>query len=81
VKLTIHLHLMPKLMRGVIPPLPQYIRLHGVEIAGNILTLNIINSMEQSPSCEADSHSASQEILSYLWSPKVHYHAQKRAAR
>jgi alanine dehydrogenase len=30
--------------------------------------------MEQSPSCEADSHSASQEIPRYLWKPKVHYH-------
>jgi hypothetical protein len=29
--------------------------------------------MEQSPSWEAGSHSASQEILLLLWNPKVHY--------
>jgi hypothetical protein len=31
------------------------------------------NSMEQSPSWEANSHSASQEISHVLWNPKVHY--------
>jgi hypothetical protein len=29
--------------------------------------------MEQSPSWEANSHSASQEIPLLLWSPKIHY--------
>jgi hypothetical protein len=29
--------------------------------------------MEQSPSSEADSHSASQEIPRILWNPKVHW--------
>jgi hypothetical protein len=29
--------------------------------------------MEQSPSSEANSHSASQEITRPLWKPKVHY--------
>jgi hypothetical protein len=29
--------------------------------------------MEQSPSSEANSHSASQEISVFLWNPKVHY--------
>jgi hypothetical protein len=32
--------------------------------------------MEQDPSWEANSHSASQEIPHLLWNPKVHYHAQ-----
>jgi hypothetical protein len=32
------------------------------------------NSMEQSPSWKADSHSASQEILPLLWKLKAHYH-------
>jgi hypothetical protein len=32
----------------------------------------VTNSMEQSPSGEADSHSSSQEIR-LLWNPKVHY--------
>jgi hypothetical protein len=31
------------------------------------------NFMEQSPSWEANSHSASQEISCILWNPKVHY--------
>jgi hypothetical protein len=33
----------------------------------------LINSMEQSPSWEADSHSASEEIPRLLWNSKVHY--------
>jgi hypothetical protein len=32
--------------------------------------------MEQSPSWEANSHSASQEISHLLWNPKVHYRVQ-----
>jgi len=35
------------------------------------------NSMEQSPSCEANSQSASQEINLPLYNPKVHHHAHK----
>jgi hypothetical protein len=31
------------------------------------------NSMEKSPSWEANSDSASQEITHLLWNPKVHY--------
>jgi len=30
--------------------------------------------MEQSPSCEANSHSASREIPRILWNPKVYYY-------
>jgi len=33
----------------------------------------VSNSMEQSPSCETDSHSAGQEITCLLWKPKFHY--------
>jgi hypothetical protein len=29
--------------------------------------------MEQNPSCEANSHSAGQEITSIFWYPKVYY--------
>jgi hypothetical protein len=35
------------------------------------------NSMEQSPSWEANSHSASKEIPCLLWNPKVHYCVNK----
>jgi len=33
--------------------------------------------MEQSPSWEADNHSASQEILRLLWNLKVRYQVHK----
>jgi len=32
--------------------------------------------MEQSPTSEASSHSASQEIPRFLWNPKDHYSFQ-----
>jgi hypothetical protein len=35
-------------------------------------------SMEQSPSCEANSFAASQEIPRVLWNPKVHHRTHKR---
>jgi hypothetical protein len=33
--------------------------------------------MEQSPSSEANSHTASQEITNLLWNPRVHYPVHK----
>jgi hypothetical protein len=39
----------------------------------NTKTNQATNCLEQSPSWEADSHSASQEIPGFLWNPKVHY--------
>jgi len=36
-------------------------------------TKYITNSMEQSPSSEANSHSDTKETQRFLWNPKVHY--------
>lgn len=38
--------------------------------------INIINSLEQIPSSEADNHLAGQEVIQLLWKSKVHYYAQ-----
>jgi hypothetical protein len=47
---------------------------HDNEPSGSIKRGNfLINSMEQSPSWEANSHSASQEIPRLSWNPKVQY--------
>jgi hypothetical protein len=39
--------------------------------------VKISNSTEQSPSWEANSHSASQEILRLFYTPKIHYRVRK----
>ena len=43
-----------------------------------VVYYTVTNSMEQSPSWEANSSSASQEIPYILWEPEVHYHMYKR---
>jgi len=42
-----------------------------------ILTYLLIYSMDQSPSCEANRFSASQEIPQILWNLKIHYRMYK----
>jgi hypothetical protein len=41
------------------------------------LANKVTNSMEQSPSSEANSYSASQKILRLFWNRKVHYRIHK----
>jgi len=38
---------------------------------------SLTNSKEQSPSYEANGHSAAQESLCVLWNVKIHYHVHK----
>ena len=40
-------------------------------------TWQLTNSMQQSPSSEANESSASQQILHILWNPEIHYHIHK----
>jgi len=43
----------------------------------NINKYKVTNSMEQSPSWEANSSSARKEILCILWNMKVYYHVKR----
>jgi hypothetical protein len=64
-----HSHLVPRSrMHGTIPPFPRYtfIAWCSVKTWGQLhLYFTFNNSMEQSPSWEANSHSASQEFLHF----------------
>jgi hypothetical protein len=42
-----------------------------------LLTKVVTNFMKQSPSSEANSHTANQEILCIFWNPEFHYCAHK----
>jgi len=54
---------------------PKYFILILCPIHLNVIDLT--DTMEQSSSCEANSHSASQEISHLLWNTKVHFRVQK----
>ena len=44
----------------------------AVSLQANVLTQNRTDSMQQSPSWEANKSSADQETPRILWNPKVH---------
>ena len=60
-----------------VPALNQIISVHCSHLTSwrfmLILTYLLTHSMEQGPPWEANRFSASQEITSILWNPKVHY--------
>jgi hypothetical protein len=56
---------------------PKYWAFSHLNIQQNIIAVHA-NSMEQSPSWEANISSANQEIPCILWNPKVDYCIHKR---
>ena len=56
-------------------------RLYAIGILTYLLAYLLTYSLNQSPSCEADWFSASQEIPRILWNPNVHYHIHLSESR
>jgi hypothetical protein len=67
----------PKFPSPLEPCVTEFIKSQTIAFLPSLLSYLLTYCMEQSPSWEANRFSASQEIPSISWNPKVHYRVHK----